>query len=107
MLQYHVSCGLSKKVIAVEEEGCSKVKIRNKVSTAFSVKDADIVAIQYYDQAWEDWLDIEDEVPPTKSKLQVVYEKPVKDQPSEPTGQPAVTSAQADNVQLEWVLIKL
>ena len=99
MLQYHVSCGLSKKIIALEEEGCSKQKICDQVGTAFNVEGASILAIQYFDQEWDDWLDVEDEVPPTKSKLQVVIqEQPVKDQQA---GKPASTSAEAEDVQME------
>ena len=57
-------------MVSIAENG-SREELREKLCEVFSLKESAIHSIQVFDAEWDDWLDIEDELPASRSKLQV------------------------------------
>ena len=68
---YHVTCCNSKKVLQINANG-SKQDLVKEIRESFSIEESvGPISIQVYDGDWEDFVDLEEDLPPTKSKLRV------------------------------------
>ena len=74
MNQYHVTSGMSKKPIKISEDSSVK-DLTDKIISVFDINKNDIQLIQVFDENWNDWLDIEVDLPPNMSKLRVMLEE--------------------------------
>ncbi|KAK3889739.1 hypothetical protein Pcinc_006304 [Petrolisthes cinctipes] len=66
-LQYHVTCVGKKKIIKVEE----KQQVPTTIIREFSLDQLSELSVQYFDAAWDDWIDVNslDQLP-ERAKLQ-------------------------------------
>jgi len=68
MLRYHVTCGLAKKVVCVE----NSANTLSAILEVFSVGPDAVYVLQVLDPEFEDFVDVEDEASlPHLSKLQL------------------------------------
>ncbi|XP_063952467.1 uncharacterized protein LOC129258791 isoform X1 [Lytechinus pictus] len=89
MLQYHVSCGTSKKQVIIEENATID-DLRVKIASKFNMRRPD--SLQVFNKDFGDWLDLEeeDELPPTMSRVKVL------DDPNEDTEDKASSDIHED-----------
>ena len=66
MNMYHVTCDENKKIVKANVEN-----IGEKIEAAFNISMEDKF-LQYFNQDFEDWVDLDSEIP-EKAKLRVVF----------------------------------
>ena len=66
-LQYHIQCVGKKKIIKVD----GKQQVHAAIIKEFALNQETQLSLQYYDAAWEDWVDVDNlDQLPEKGKLQ-------------------------------------